>query len=151
MSNKENISDKELKQEAPLLFSQERKQTEAPEGYFDELADKVMASLETPIRQLPVRPSSLGNLWKVAAGIAMVVGMYFLLNPEKQPVANELSSQELQFDIKQDMEFLLEIEDEILYNLLAEQSSSLEEEEIDERIEFLMEEEIELDDIVDSL
>ena len=148
MSNKENISDKELKQEAPLLFSLERKQIEAPEGYFDNLPDKVMASLETPIRQMPKRSSSIGILWKVAAGIALIVGMYFLLSSEEQPLGNELSSQELQIDIEQDMEYLLEIEDELLYDLLAEQSPSLEEEEIDERIEFLMEEEVELDEII---
>jgi hypothetical protein len=151
MSKKEHISDEELKREAPLLFSLERKQIEAPEGYFDELPDKVMTSLDAPIRQMPKRSSSIGSLWKVAAGIALLIGMYFLLSPVEQPLGNELSAQELHINVEQDMDYLLEIEDDILYDLLAEQSPLLEEDEIDERIEFLMDEEIELEDIVDSL
>lgn len=148
MSNKEHISDKELLQEAPVLFSIDRKQIEAPEGYFNALPDKVMTGINAPIVQLPKHVWSNKLLWKVAAGIALLIGMYFLLSPTDQPSGQEHIAHILQVNIEQDMAYLLEIENDILYDILAEQSPLWEEEEIDYRIEFLMEEEIELDEII---
>ncbi len=147
MSNKENISDKELEKQAPLLFGLEKKDCEAPESYFEHLSNDIISKLEAPIHQLP--KSVLQNhVWKIAAGIALLLGSYFLLNPSSQGPMNGLIVDTVQVDLEQDMDYLLEIEDDIIYSVLAEQLPVELEEELDPRIEYLMEEEIELEEII---
>ena len=147
MSNKENISEKELEQQAPVLFDLDKAELSAPAGYFEGLSSDIISKLETPLHQLSDW-SNKPYLWKVAAGISILFGLYFLLQPPASHPSKELTAEGIEINLDEDMDYLLEIEDEIIYDMLAEQLLFEYEETLDPRIEYLLEEDIELDDII---
>ena len=147
MSNMDHISAEEMKQDAPLLSQVKKKEIEEPQGYFDELSDEVLTKLNAPVHEI-YKVSTWSYAWKIAAGIFLLVGLFFLFKPSIENPTTLLSSNEIEIDIDSDLDYLLEIEDDIFYDALAEYEDNSEEEDIDARIEFLLEEDFDLDDII---
>ncbi len=143
----DHISEEEIKRDAPLLSKAEKKEIQEPQGYFDGLSDEVMTKLNAPIHEIP-KASSWSHAWKIAAGITLLIGLYFLFKPGTEQLTKGLSANDIEINVERDIEYLLEIEDDLFYDVLAEQVDYTEEEEIDARIEFLLEEGIELDEII---
>jgi hypothetical protein len=143
----DHISADELKREAPLLSKMEKKEIQEPQGYFEALPDQVLTKLDAPIHEI-YKASIWSYVWKVAAGIALLLGLYFLMQPSTELEQSQLSTNTVEINIESDLDYLLEIEDEIFYDVLAEHVDYSAEEELDARIEFLMEEEFELDEII---
>lgn len=148
MSQKDNISDKYLREEAPILFGLERKALKTPDGYFDKLADEVLAKVEeqetaSVVDLNKARPAK-AYIWAMAAGIAVITGL-FIIGSNDSDLSEENLLADMEVSIEEDVDYLLEIDEEtIIETYLAEVSSESESEEI----EYLMDEDFDYEDYI---
>lgn len=145
MSDRPNISDKELQDSAPLLFGMEKKRLEAPDGYFDSLADQVFSRIEeeAPVVKLKSRSSSAPFRFSIAAGLAALIGLFIVSDTGIPNTESGLQATEVNIDFEEDMDYLLAIEDEILIEIYAES-----EEDTDEMIDFILDEGIDYEELL---
>lgn len=97
----ENIEKEELMKIAPTLFGMKkvnnlkapkgyfsnladtvkvRIDNEVPNGYFENLADKVLAKIEEETKVIPIQKRNITRIISVAASIAVIFTIGFLLN-----------------------------------------------------------------------
>lgn len=146
MSEKDNISDKELRAQAPLLFTIKKQEIKIPQGYFESLPDKVLERIEEveelKVAQMEEPKRSNLFVWAIAAGIAAIAGM-FIINGSYESNEELVIASDLEINLEEDMEYLLEIDEEIIIeSYLAVETST----ELNEDIEFLIDEDFEYED-----
>jgi hypothetical protein len=148
MSERDNISDKELKDIAPLLFGMEKEELKAPIGYFDSLADRVLAQVEKEEGAVVVEisrpmPSKIFT-WAIAAGIAAIAGI-FIVSSDATSVSEFNLLADLEISVEEDIDYLLEIDEEMIMDTyLAEGTIETESEDIN----YLMDEDFDYEDYI---
>ena len=156
MSNKEHISDEELKREFPLLFSQKKgEDLEAPNGYFETLPSQVMQKIgaDEGTKVIPIqrnkRLRSLAVLTAIAA--SFLIGVFFWGGETVLPKSKEnflvFTSMEIA-EINEDI--IADIDEDLIFEaLLSDDMDQIEENE--EYIDYIYENDIDIEEIIYEL
>ena len=150
MSEKDHISDENLKQEFPILFDQKKKDHfEVPDGYFESLPSKIIERIESSESGKVIALNRSKNWIMAAAGIAAILILaMLLLNPSTNHlnVEDDLLSLE-NIEIPED--YILDFEEDLIIEVLYSGDNTTYEEE-DPYIQFL-EEEFETEELIFEL
>jgi|GEM_PF-4486548 len=146
-TNRKEIRD-EIEESAPALHSIEPKKIEAPATYFDSLAKQVLK--ETRVQETKVLPLFGAKTivrWAVAASVAGLIGigLYMYQVRESPLLAFEHGTEAFSIEDQ-----LLAMDDDLFYEIYLEEISDEKEEE-DIRIEYLLENEMDLEAILNDL
>ncbi|MDA0974072.1 MAG: hypothetical protein O2867_10110 [Bacteroidetes bacterium] len=98
---------------APLLSSIEKRKVEVPEGFLESLEEKILREIQPKARVIAFKPSAF---FYMAAGIALVMGLFWFLRPESNSpeqtvdlnaLVSQLSIEEIDSFVMMD-EYLIE-------------------------------------------
>jgi uncharacterized membrane protein YvbJ len=149
MSENNSHTDKEIQNLAPTLFSLKKENMAAPEGYFEGMGDEVMEKIHGShtTEQEPIKKKSR-LVWAIAASLVILLGITALM--QQSAVEPIQITEEFEPDLTEDEDYLLAFDESLIIDAYLDEMDELD--NIQEAyIDYLMEDELELDDLISEI